>query len=383
LQERRTVLKTRLFTPGPTPLPPEVLAALAQPMTHHRWPECAQLYADVRRGLGYALQTENEILIMTSSGTGAMEAAVANLHGAGDAVLVVRGGNFGDRWAKICRAFGLNVISVDVEWGRAVDPQQVADHLKENDITAVYATLCETSTGLTHDLEALSEAVAPHPALLVVDAVSGLCVERLQTDKWGIDVVTSATQKGLMCPPGISFVSLSQEARERMTTSTLPKFYWDFATMRQFSEKDQTPFTPGITVLYGLRAALHLIQEEGLVEVQTRHARLARICRAAMKAMGLKLFAERPANGLTAVHVPPSLDGIELQQRIFSETGAMLAGGQAHLRGKILRLAHMGYADELDVIAGVSALETGLRVMGVAVEPGAGLLAAQKEMLTH
>jgi len=374
-------LKKRLYTPGPTPLPQEVMAALAQPMIHHRWPDCAELYAQVREGLRYAMQTENEILIMTSSGTGAMEASVANLHSAGEPVLIVRGGNFGDRWARICQAFGLEVISVDVEWGRAVDPGQVADHLKRNDrITAVYATLCETSTGLTHDLQAVAEAVAEHPALLVVDAVSGLCVEKLQTDDWGVDVVTSATQKGLMCPPGISFVSLSRAARERMAASSLPKFYWDFKTMGEFCRRNQTPYTPGVTVLYGLRAALELIRREGLEAVLDRHARLARICRAAVKAMGLDLFAERPANGLTAIHVPEGMDGLELQRRIFEETGVMVAGGQAHLRGKILRLAHMGYADRLDVITAISALERGLQVMGAGIEPGTGLLAAQKAM---
>lgn len=355
------------------------MAALAQPMIHHRWPECARLYAEVRDGLRSAMQTENQILLMTSSGTGAMEASVANLHSAGETVLVIRGGNFGDRWARICRAFGLEVVSMDIEWGRAADPQQVADHLKKNDrITAVYATLCETSTGLTHDLQALAQAAAGHPALLVVDAVSGLCVEQLQTDQWGVDVVTSATQKGLMCPPGISFVSLSEAARERVKSSTLPTFYWDFTTMEEFCCKDQTPYTPGITVLYGLREALKLIRSEGLENVLARHARLARICRTGVTAMGLDLFAERPANGLTAMHVPQGLDGLKLQQRIFEETGVMVAGGQAHLRGKILRLAHMGYADELDVITAIAALEQGLEVMGAGIEPGAGLLAARK-----
>jgi aspartate aminotransferase-like enzyme len=374
-------LKKRLYTPGPTRLPQEVMAALAQPMTHHRWPDCAELTAEVRRGLHYAMQTENEILIMTSSGTGAMEATVANLHRAGDTVLAIKGGNFGDRWARICQAFGLKVVSLEVEWGQAVDPQQVADHLKKNgDIAAVYATLCETSTGVTHDLKALAEVVAPHAALLVVDAVSGLCVEELQTDGWGVDVVTSATQKGLMCPPGISFASLSEAALERVSTSTLPKFYSDFTTMRQFSEKNQTPYTPGITVLYGLRAALKLIRQEGLEKVLARHARLAHVCRTAIGAMGLELFAERPANGLTAVRVPQGMDGIELPRRIYQETGVMVAGGQAHLRGKIFRLAHMGYADELDVIVAISALERGLRAMGREIEIGAGLLAAQKEL---
>jgi aspartate aminotransferase-like enzyme len=353
-------------------------------MIHHRWPECARLFAEVRSGLGYALQTENEIMIMASSGTGAMEASVVNLHSAGDKVLVVRGGNFGERWAKICQAYGLQVVPVDIPWGQAVDPQQVTDHLKKDpDITAVYATLCETSTGVTHDLKTLAEAVRPHPALLVVDAVSGLCVEQLQPDSWHVDVVTSATQKGLMCPPGISFACLSEAAWERVKTSRLPKFYWDFTLMRQFSEKDQTPYTPAINILYGLNAALKLIREENLEQVLARHARLAYVCRKAMNAMGLKLFAGRPANGLTAVCVPQNVDGVLLLRRIHQDVGAMVAGGQAQLKGKIFRLAHMGYTDELDLIAAISSLERGLRAMGADIEPGSGLLAAQKELLNE
>lgn len=372
-------MKKRLITPGPTPLPQEVIRAMAQPMIHHRWPACADLQQQVVQGLQYVLQTKNEVLLLTSSGTGAMEAAVANLHSPGDKVLVVRGGNFGDRWAKICKAYGLNVISIDIPWGDAVDPQAVAKHLEtEKDIKTVFATSCETSTGVAHDLAAVTEITRSHPALLIVDAVSGLCSEELQTDQWQIDVVISATQKGLMCPPGISFISLNGVAWERTTAASLPKFYWDFTEMRKFSERHQTPYTPAITTLYALKAALDLIRAEGLDNIIARHAHLAESCRAAMTALGLDLFAQRPANALTAVRVPGEVDGVELLQHIHQHLGATIAGGQAQLRGKIFRLAHLGHADDLDLIAAIAALERGLAAAGHDFTAGAGLLAAQK-----
>jgi len=372
-------LKKRLFTPGPTPLPPEVIRAMTQPMIHHRWPDYAELHDQVRKGLQYALQTQNEIMILTTSGTGAMEASVANLHSPGERVMVIRGGNFGERWAKICQAYGLDVLPVDIPWGETFEPDQVSRHLeKDAHIAAVYATLCETSTGVAHDLKALADVVRPHAALLVVDAVSGLCAEPLDTEGWQVDVVAAATQKGLMCPPGISFVSLNEAAWKRVERSKLPKFYWDFKEMRKFSEKNQTPYTPAITTLYGLKAALDIIREEGLEDVLARHTRLARICREAMKALNLVLFARRPANALTAVSVPEGIDGTRLLRHIYQEVGAVVAGGQAQLKGRIFRLAHMGYADELDLIAAVAALEKGLLAMGYRFDPGAGLQAAQK-----
>lgn len=372
-------MKKRLLTPGPTPLPEEVIRAMTQPMIHHRWPECADLFRQVREGLQYVLQTENEILILTSSGTGAMEASVTNLHRPGDQVLVVQGGIFGERWTKICQAYGLQVIPVEIPCGEAVDPRLLAEQLEKNsDIKAVYVTLCETSTGVVHDLPAIAEVVHSHPALLVVDGVSGLCAEQLLTDVWQVDVVVSATQKGLMCPPGIAFLSLNDAAWERVKEATLPKFYWDFAQMRRFSEKNQTPFTPAITTLYGLDAALKLIRKEGLENVIQRHARLAKITRAAITAMDLKLFAQRPANALTAVKVPEGMDGIQLLHHINEQLSAVVAGGQAHLKGKIFRLAHLGYVDELDIITAIAVLERGLRTMNYNFAEGAGLLAAQK-----
>lgn len=371
-------MKKRLFTPGPTPLPGEVIRAMTQPMIHHRWPECAELYRQVRRGLQYVLQTENEVIILTCSGTGAMEASVVNLHRPGDRVLVVQGGKFGERWALICQAYGLRVTPIEIPWGQAVDPHLVAQRLEEDpDIKAVYVTLCETSTGVTHDVSAVARTVKSHPALLVVDAVSGLCAEELLTDRWQVDVVVSATQKGLMCPPGLSFVSLNEAAWKRVNSASLPRFYWDFRQMRKFSEKNQTPYTPAISILYGLHAALNMIQREGLEKVIRRHAHLAKMAREAMAALDLELFAQRPTNALTAVRVPENLDGHKLLRALHDELGAVVAGGQSRLKGKIFRLAHLGYVDELDLISAVAVLEKGLQAMGHKFSKGAGVKAAQ------
>jgi aspartate aminotransferase-like enzyme len=375
-------LKKRLFTPGPTPLPEEVIRAMMRPMIHHRWPEYADLHHQVRKGLQYALQTENDIMILTCSGTGAMEAAVANLHCPGHRVLVVRGGKFGERWALVCRSYGLQVTSIDIPWGAAVDPQLVAQRLDEDpSIKAVYVTLCETSTGVAHDLAAIAKILRSHRALLVVDAISGLCSEELLTDQWQVDVVVSATQKGLMCPPGISFVSLSEAAWEVVEPATLPRLYWDFREMRKFSKKDQTPYTPAISVLCGLQAALKIIQEEGLEKTIERHGRLAGMARAAMAALNLRLFAQRPCNALTAVQVPERMDGLELLRILHQQLGVVLAGGQSELKGKIFRLAHLGYVDDLDVIMGIAALENGLYVLGHEFKGGAGVQAAQQTSL--
>lgn len=351
---------------------------MAQPIVYHRGPEFADLFQQVRRGLQYVLQTQNEILILTCSGTGAMEASVANLHCPGDRALVVQGGKFGERWAKICQAYGLQVTPIDIPWGEAVDPQLVAQRLEEDrNIKAVYITLCETSTGVTHDLPALAQIVKSHSALLVVDAISGLGAEELFTDQWHVDVVISATQKGLMCPPGIAFISLNQAAWEMVNSATLPRFYWDLREMRRFSEKNQTPYTPAITTLYALNAALKIIQKEGLENTIARHMRLAKICRAAVTALNLELFAKRPSNALTAVQVPEGMNGSELLRILYDQLGMVVAGGQSQLKGKIFRLAHLGYVDELDVIAAIAALEKGLRSLGHEFTAGAGLRAAQ------
>lgn len=372
------MLKKRLFTPGPTSLPQEVIRAMTDPIVHHRGQEFIDLFRQVQQGLQYVLQTQNEVLILTCSGTGAMEACVANLHRPGDKVLVVRGGKFAERWDKICQTYGLQVRPIDIPWGEAVDPQRVAQSLeKEPSIKAVYATLCETSTGVVHDLPALARIVRPHSALLVVDAISALGADELLTDVWGLDVVISASQKGLMCPPGISFVGLNESAWDRVTSATLPRFYWDFREMRRFLEKNMTPYTPAITILYGLNVALDIIHREGLEKVIERHARLARITRAAITALNLKLFSQRPSNALTAVQVPEGIDGTELLRLLHDEHGMVVADGQFHLKGKIFRLAHLGDTDERDLIAAIAALEKSLLALGHEFSEGAGLRAAK------
>jgi len=371
-------LKKRLFTPGPTSLPQEVIRAMTEPMVHHRGQEFTDLFRHVQQGLQYVFQTKNEVLILTCSGTGAMEACVANLHCPGDKVLALRGGKFAERWDKICQAYGLQVKPIDIPWGEAVDPQRVAQSLEEEpNIKAVYATLCETSTGVVHDLPTLARMVEPHSALLVVDAISALCADELLTDAWGLDVVISSSQKGLMCPPGISFVSLNEPSWDRVKSATLPRFYWDFREMRRFLEKNMTPYTPAITTLYGLNAALDIIQREGLEKVIERHARLARITRAALTALNLQLFSQRPSNALTAVQVPDGIDGAELLRLLYHEHGMVVADGQFHLKGKIFRLAHLGDTNERDVIAAITALEKSLLALGHEFSEGAGLRAAK------
>jgi aspartate aminotransferase-like enzyme len=254
----------------------------------------------------------------------------------------------------------------------------VAKSLEEEpSIKAVYATLCETSTGVVHDIPALARMVKPHSALLIVDAISALCADELHTDAWGLDVVISSSQKGMMCPPGISFVTLNESAWDRVKSATLPRFYWDFMEMRRFLEKNMTPYTPAISNLYGLNAALEIIQSQGLEKVIERHARLARITRAAVTALNLKLFSQRPSNALTAVHVPEGIDGAELLRFLYHEHGMVLADGQFHLKGKIFRLAHLGNTSEREVIAAIAALEKSLLALGHKFPEGVGLRAAK------
>ena len=373
--------KKYLFTPGPTTVPPECLMAMAQPIIHHRTPQYRKIFAEVRKGLKYIFRTENEVLTFASSGTGAMEASVSNLLSRGDKVLVVNGGKFGERFAEISEAFGVYVIPVDVEWGKAVEPEVIREKLAEdNDVKAVFAALCETSTGVVNDIEEISKIVGKTDAILVVDAISALASVRLNTDEWGVDVVVSGSQKGLMIPPGLSFISVSDKAWSLCGKSDLPKYYFDFKKVRKAQEKSDSAFTPAITLIIGLRQALRMLEEEGIDNVISRHAHLAEATRRAVKGLGLELFADRPSNSVTAVKVPGSIDGADLVKRL-GEKGVSIAGGQAHLKGKIFRLAHMGYMDRFDIFQMISAVEVELREMGYELQLGKGVQAAEEAFL--
>lgn len=373
-------MKKRLFSPGPTPVPERVLLSMAEPLFHHRDPAFEEVFREVREGLKYVFQTEKDVLILASSGTGAMEAAVVNTLCQGDAVLVVRGGKFGERWAEICEAYGLRVVPVDAVWGEAIDPVLVQRSLEADpEIRAVMVQACETSTGVLHPVKELCEIVREREdTIIIVDAISALGAVDLPMDRWGIDVMVAGSQKALMLPPGLSFVALSEKAWRFVKRSTLPKYYFDLEAELRSQRKNQTHFTPAISLVVGLREALRMIKEEGLQNIFERHKLLARAVQEAVRAMGLELLADSPSPTLTAIKLPSGIDGQELKRRLEDRYGLIVAGGQEHLKGKIIRIAHMGYFEPSDILQVVAALELELKGMGYPVELGRGVSAAQK-----
>jgi aspartate aminotransferase-like enzyme len=369
--------KIFLLTPGPTSVPPQVLSAQSMPIIHHRTVEYGEIFMQVCEDLKYVFRTDNTVLVFTASGTGAMESSIANLLSAGDKALVVKGGKFGERWAGICEAYGVEVIPIDMEWGEAVDPASVKSHLdKDKDIKAVCATLCETSTGVLADIEAIGKIVKDTPAVLLVDAISGLGACEMRTDDWHVDVCVSGSQKGLMIPPGLAFASVSEKALKMSESSTLPKYYFRWKDYFKSLGKKQTPWTPAVSLVIGLAEALKLMKEEGMDNVIARHGKLARAARAAVKALGLELFAKSPADALTAIKVPEGIDGVELKNTLDHKYDIKVAGGQAHLKGKIIRIAHLGYANFTDILVGISALEMSLADLGYKIDAGKGVKAA-------
>jgi aspartate aminotransferase-like enzyme len=376
--------KKYLFSPGPTMLPPEVLLKMAGPIMHHREPEFEKLFAEIREGLKYLFQTKKEVLVFTSSGTGAMEGTVSNILSRGDKALVVRGGKFGERWGEICKAYGIEFIPIDVEWGSAVDLKQIRKVLEsDRSIRAVYIQASETSTGVRHPVREIAEIVSKfEETVLVVDAITGIGVFDLPMDRWGLDVVVSGSQKAMMLPPGLSFVALNDKAWTFVERSTLPRFYFDFKKELKNALKNQSSYTPAISLFVGLQESLRLIRQEGLEAVFRRHEKLAAATRAAVKALGLELYApDSPSNALTAVKVPAGIDGIKLQNLFFEKFGITVAEGQDRAKGKIIRIAHLGYYDRLDMVMVISALEMLLKEMGHAFELGKGVKAAEEILM--
>ncbi|MDP2911137.1 MAG: alanine--glyoxylate aminotransferase family protein [Candidatus Omnitrophota bacterium] len=374
------MLKNFLLTPGPTPIPPRVLETMARPIIHHRTPEFQKVIQEVEEDLKYVYQTKNEVLIFAASGTGAMEGSIANLLSPGDKALVVRGGKFGERFGDICKAYGIEFTAIDVEWGKAVDPKKIDEILKKDKkIKAVYATLCETSTGVSTDIEAVSKVVKNYEAVLVVDAISGLAAIPIKTDEWGVDVVVSGSQKGLMIPPGLAFVSVSPKAWALIEKSTLPKYYFDFKAYRKAIAKTDTPFTPAVNLMIGLREALKIIREEGLEVIFERHKKMALAVRGAVKAMGLELFApDAYSDAVTAVKVPQGIDGEKLVKTMRDKYGVGIAGGQDEMKGKMFRIATMGYITASDLVVCFAVLETVLNDMGYKFQLGSGVKALEE-----
>jgi aspartate aminotransferase-like enzyme len=371
-------MKHYLLAPGPTPIPPAVLQAMAQPIIHHRTPEYETLFAEVRRDLRQLFQCRNEVLMFAASGTGAMEGAVANTLSPGDAAIVVRGGKFGERWAEICEAFGVRVIPVDVPYGKSVEPAAVGAALaREPGAAAVFATHSETSTGAVHDIQGIAAIVRGTPAILVVDAITSLGVMDLPMDAWGVDIVVAGSQKALMLPPGLAFAAVSDKAWARVPAARLPRFYFNFEAEKQAMEKNQSAYTPAVSLVVGLRESLRLILGEDLPAVFARHDRLARATRAGVQGLGLELFAERPGAACTAVRAPAGIEGGAIVKGLRAR-GITIAGGQGSMRGKIFRIAHMGYVEAFDVLTALAALELVLGDLGYPVSLGAGLRAAEQ-----
>jgi aspartate aminotransferase-like enzyme len=376
--------KKYLFSPGPTMLPPEVLLKMAEPIMHHREPEFEKMFAEIREGLKYLFQTKNEVLVFTSSGTGAMEGAISNILSKGDKAIVVRGGKFGERWGEICKAYGIEFIPVDVEWGKAVDPKRIKALLESDpSIRAVYTQASETSTGVKHPIKEIVDLVKRYEdKVIVVDAITGIGVFNIPMDEWGIDVLISGSQKALMLPPGLAFAALSDKAWKLAEKSNLPKYYFDFRKELKNTKKNQSSYTPAISLFVGLREALHMIRKEGIEAVFRRHEMLADATRTAVKALGLELYAlHSPSNAVTAVKVPEGIQGGKLKNLFFEKFGITVAGGQDQAKGKIIRIAHLGYYERLDMVMVISALEMLLKEMGYAFELGTGVKAAEEILM--
>jgi len=375
------MIKKQLFSPGPTPVPERILLAMAGPVMHHRDPAYEELFQEIREGLKYVFQTKQEVLVLTSSGTGAMEGAVCNTLSPGDEAVVVRGGKFGERWAEICEAYGVKVTPLNVTWGEAVDPAAIEKALEANpSIKAVLVQASETSTGVMHPIKEIAAIVKKRDGtILVVDAISGLGVFELPMDEWGLDVVVSGSQKAFMLPPGLAFVALSEKAWGFTEQAKLPKFYFNLKKELASAQKSQSQFTPAISLVVGLREALRMFKEEGLENCFKRHAKLAHATREAAKTLGLELLAPTaPSNALTAIKAPEGVDGKKLKKNFEDMYGLIIAGGQSQLKGKIIRIAHIGYFQELDIIQAISALELVLKNMGYPVELGTGVKTAEE-----
>lgn len=374
------MLKKYLFAPGPTPIPPEVIQAMSDAVIHHRAPEFLPVLEEVREGLKWLFQCKNEVLIFASSGTGAMEGAVTNTLSRGDKALVVIGGKFGERWDEICRAYGVEVKEINVPWGEAVDPTIIKKELETDPkIRAVLFQASETSTGVAHPVKEIAEIVRNYDnTLCIVDAITGIGVFDIPADKWGIDIVVGGSQKALMLPPGLAFASVSDKAWKFVEKSNLPKYYFNFKSELKNLQKNQTAYTPAVTLILGLRQSLKMLRAEGLENIFARHEKLASATRTGVQAMGLELFAKSPSNAVTAVKAPPGIDGQAVVKGLREKFRITIAGGQSQLKGKIFRIAHLGYYDRFDITMVLSALESVLISLGFKLEPGKGIESALK-----
>lgn len=378
-------MKKYLMAPGPTPVPEEILLTMAEPMVHHRTPEFKEKVGKALKGLQYIFQTEKDILIFSSSGTGAMEGAVANVLNKGDKALVILSGKFSERWQELIEKFQAEAIVIDLVWGSAVTPEQVKKALEENpDIKAVYTQLTETSSGVVMPIKELGEIVSKTDALLVVDAISGLGGQEFYMDKWNVDIAVAGSQKGLMLPPGHAYAAVNEKAWKVIEKNEQPHFYFDWLTYKKKLMGSNTdPFTGSVLHVKGLLKAIERIEELGIENLFKRYKVLAKATQAAVKALGLELLSDSPCDVETACKIPDSVDGLLLVKQLRTKYGFTIAGGQSRLKGKIFRIAHMGYIECFDIIIMISALEMVLKDLGWDFETGAGITAAQKVLIAE
>jgi serine---pyruvate transaminase len=378
--------KRYLFTPGPTPVPPEVLAELAKPIIHHRERDFREIYERCLTQLQEVYRTKSDVLMFTTSGTGAFESAVANLTSAGDRQLVLSAGNFGERWAGMVRAFGADLVHARLEWGETPEPDDLRSALADaGDVNVVYLTHSETSTGVVCDVQALAAVAKEAGALVVVDAVSSLGAVPLESDLWGIDVVVSGSQKALMCPPGLAFVSVSEAALAASANATAPRYVMDWERTRKGQAKLDAPFTPAVSLVRALDVALGMLLDEGLESAFDRHARLGRACREGAKAMGLELFSpdEERSAVVTAIRAPDGVDSTEVVKGLRDRFGMTIANGQGELKGKIFRIGHIGWFDIFDITSALAAVELVLSDAGAEIERGVAVTRALEAWTEH
>ncbi|MCU0551015.1 MAG: alanine--glyoxylate aminotransferase family protein [Leptolyngbya sp. Prado105] len=375
--------KLMLMIPGPTPVPEQVLSAMAKHPIGHRSGDFGKIVAEVTQNLKWLHQTQNDVLILAASGTGAMEAGIINFLSPGDRVLVGTNGKFGERWAEVTDAYGLQTERLSVEWGKPLDPEafrQRLEHDTDKQIKAVIVTHSETSTGVINDLKTISQYVRAHGALMMADTVTSLGATSVPMDEWGLDVVASGSQKGYMIPPGLGFVAVSAKAWEAYKTAKLPRYYLDLGKYRKSSAKDTTPFTPAINLFYAMQAALRMMKAEGLESIFARHERLRQAARAAVKGLNLPLYAadECGSPAITAV-MPNGVDAEQIRSVMRKRFDIALAGGQDDLKGKIFRIGHLGFVSDRDLLTAIAALEATLQELGYDdFTPGAGIAAAAK-----
>jgi aspartate aminotransferase-like enzyme len=375
------IKKHYLLSPGPTPVPERVLASATEPLIHHRTPEFSKIFMDTVEGIKDVFQTQNDVFILASSGSGAMEAAVVNTLSPGEKAIVINGGKFGDRWGKICRAYGVSVREIVLDWGEAYPKEQLVEELSINpDAKAVFSTLAETSTGTVYDIQGYGDVVSRTDAILVVDGISGIGAAACPMDEWRLDVLISGSQKSFMVPPGLAYISFSRKAWKFVENSTLPKFYFDAKAARSSLQKQTSPWTPAISLIIQQRAALTIIKNIGLENLIAHHKVLGEATRAGILNMGMELLSKNPGNILTAVKVPKGIDGLAIVKTMQEKYKTTIAGAQEPHQGEFFRIAHLGYTGGFDIITALSALEMTLEDLGYHFQKGASICAA-KEIL--